>query len=181
MTLLGAIIAGGRARRFGTDKGVALLGGVALVDHVVAALRPQVDEMVIVGRAWPGMAMLEDRPRVGEGPLGGLAAALQHARGAGHDAVLCAGCDTLPVPPDLADRLRPGPAVVEGHWLMGLWPSVLADDLDRWLGEQDDRSIRGWMRQAGAGQMALDTTFININTPGALIEAEALFGASRPR
>jgi molybdopterin-guanine dinucleotide biosynthesis protein A len=34
MTLLGAIIAGGEARRFGADKAAARLKGVALIDHV---------------------------------------------------------------------------------------------------------------------------------------------------
>lgn len=172
MTMLGAIIAGGAARRFGRDKGAALLGGAALVDHVVAALIPQVDELVIVGRSWPGLTMLADRPRAGEGPLGGLNAALHHGRAAGHQAVLCAGCDTLPVPPDLAARLGSGPAVVDNHWLMGIWPTVLADDLDRWLNDQADRSIRGWMRRAEARRVAFDRDFININTPDALAEAE---------
>lgn len=178
MTLLGAIVAGGAARRFGGDKGAATLGGVALVDHVAAALRAQTDELVIVGRTWPGLRTLDDRPHAGEGPLGGLNAALHHARAAGHEAVLCAGCDTLPVPSDLMRRLSPGPAVVEGHWLMGLWPAALADGLDHWLRDQDDRSIRGWMRRAGARTVALDITFLNINTPEALAEAERLLRRS---
>ena len=182
MTMLGAIVAGGAARRFGGDKGAALLCGTALVDHVAAALALQTDDLVIVGRSWPGLRRLEDRPNAGEGPLGGLNAALRHARDTGHEAVLCAGCDTLPVPPDLAERLGPGPAVVDGHWLMGLWPADLADDLDRWLHDQDDRSIRGWMRQAGARRVGLDLDFVNINTPGALADAERLLGRSfQPR
>jgi len=172
VTVLGALIAGGAARRFGGDKGAALLGGVALADHVAAALTAQTDDLVIVGREWPGLRMLADRPHAGEGPLGGLNAALHHARDAGHDAVLCAGCDTLPVPRDLMKRLSPGPAVADGHWLMGLWPAALADALDQWLRDQDDRSIRGWMRHAGARRVPLGDDFININTPDALAEAE---------
>ncbi|MGD9811442.1 MAG: molybdenum cofactor guanylyltransferase [Sphingobium sp.] len=175
-SLLGAIIAGGAARRFGDDKGAVLLGGVALVDHAAAALRGQCDDLVIVGRQWPGMVSLADRPRPGEGPLGGLNAALHHARDNGFDAVLCAGCDTLPLPPDLAERLSPGPAVVDGHWLMGLWPASLADDLDARLAGQADRSIRGWMRHIGARMVALPGPFYNINTPDALAEAEAKLG-----
>lgn len=172
MTLLGAIIAGGEARRFGADKGAALLGGVALVDHVASALAAQCDDVVIVGRAWANLVSIPDRPRAGEGPLGGISAALHHALGNGHDAVLCAGCDTLPVPQDLVAHLSPGPAVVEGHWLMGLWPVALAEELDDWLGSQPDRSIRGWMRACGAQTVSLDQRFHNINTPEALAEAE---------
>ncbi|GLT02761.1 molybdenum cofactor guanylyltransferase [Sphingobium jiangsuense] len=173
MTLLGAIIAGGAARRFGADKGAALLGGVALIDHVAAALRGSCAELVIVGREWPGLPTLTDRPHAGEGPLGGLNAALHHARARGHEAVLCAGCDSLPLPDDLAERLSPGPAVIDGHWLMGLWPTALAGDLDRWLTDQPDRSIRAWMRQTHARAAPLGTPIFNINTPEALVEAEA--------
>jgi len=175
MTLLGAIIAGGEARRFGADKGAALLGGVALVDHVVSALAVQCDDVVIIGRAWGNLVSVPDRPHAGEGPLGGINAALHHAFGKGHDAVLCAGCDTLPLPQDLAAQLAPGPAVVEGHWLMGLWPVALADDLDRWLVDQPDRSIRGWMRQCKARTVSVAQRFHNINTPEALAEAEREF------
>ncbi len=174
--LLGAIVAGGSARRFGGDKGAATLGGVALIDHVAAALRAQCDDVVIVGRDWPGLVSISDRPRAGEGPLGGINAALHHAADNGFAQVLCAGCDTLPVPVDLAARLAPGPAVVERHWLLGLWPAALAGDLDRWLGDQPDRAIRGWMRQAGARTVELPDVFHNLNTPEALAEAERVLG-----
>tara|TARA_R110000787_G_scaffold94582_1_gene197332 strand:- start:110 stop:655 length:546 start_codon:yes stop_codon:yes gene_type:complete len=179
MTLLGAIIAGGAARRFGADKGAALLGGVALVDHVAHALGEQCDAVIIVGRDWPGLVRVEDRPRAGEGPLGGLCGALHHGREKGFDAVLCAGCDTLPVPADLGARLSPGPAVVDGHWLMGLWPVSLADALDRWLADQPDRSIRGFMLHVGARIVPLGEDFVNINTPEALAQAETLLGGGQ--
>ena len=181
MTILGAIIAGGRGRRFAApdgrgDKGAALLRGMALIDHVAAALGKQTDDLVIVGREWPGLPSVPDRPHAGEGPLGGLCAALHYGRGAGHDLVLCAGCDTLPVPPHLAEMLAPEPAVMDGHWLMGLWPSALADDLARWLDDQSDRSIRGWMAHTHARAVPHGMVLLNINTPETLAEAEALFG-----
>lgn len=174
MTRLGAILAGGRSSRFGSDKGEAMLDGRRLVDHVVASLNMQCDELVIVGREWPGLTSLADRPYAGEGPLGGLCAALHYASAHGHDEILCAGCDTLPVPPDLAERLAPGPAVVDGHWLLGLWPAALAGDLDRWLACQQDRAIRAWMRHAGARTVQMQEIFVNINTPDALAQARAL-------
>lgn len=182
MTLLGAIIAGGEARRFGADKAAARLNGVALIDHVARALGGQTDALVVVGREWGGLPSVLDRPRGGEGPLGGLNAALHFACEQGHEAVLCAGCDTLPLPPGLGVRLAPGPAVVEGHWLMGYWPATLAEELDRWLASQDDRSIRGWMRTCGARVVAVDAAFYNINTPETLAQAQAaLSGVAQSR
>lgn len=173
MTILGAIIAGGAARRFGADKAAVLLHGTALIDHVGQSLLPQTDELIVVGRDWQGLKSIADRPRSDEGPLGGLCAALHYASVQGYDAVLCAGCDTLPVPADLRSILSPGPAVVDGHWLMGLWPSALGSDLDSWLADQPDRSIRGWMRQVEARTVSVETRFYNINMPQDLIEAEA--------
>lgn len=172
MSLLGAIIAGGAARRFGGDKGAALLNGVALIDHVAVSLHKQCEEVVIVGRDWPGLLSLSDRPYGNEGPLGGINAALHYARAQRHEAVLCAGCDSLPVPDTLAERLAPGPAVIDGHWLLGLWPVALGDALDHWLGAQPDRSIRGWMRQAHVRVVPLGASVYNINTPEMLAEAE---------
>jgi molybdopterin-guanine dinucleotide biosynthesis protein A len=48
--ILGAIIAGGQSRRFGGDKGAAKVGGRALLDHVVAGMIPQCDDLIICER-----------------------------------------------------------------------------------------------------------------------------------
>jgi molybdopterin-guanine dinucleotide biosynthesis protein A len=174
MSILGAIIAGGRSSRFGGDKGAAELGGLALIDHIAQGLRAQVDDMVIVGRAWGPLVSIADRPAPDHGPLGGLCAALHHAHALGHEYVLCASCDTVPVPDHLAKLLSPAPAVVEGQWLLGYWPAALADSLDDWLLSQDDRSMRGWMRNAGARLVSLPQLFVNINTPDDLIAARQI-------
>lgn len=166
MKILGAIIAGGGARRFGSDKAAALLGGKPLIDHVTEALRPQVEALVVVGRDWPDMAMLEDRPAGGLGPLAGLNAALHRARTLGLDGVLSAGCDTLPVPPDLAERLAGAtPAYLEGHYLLSWWPVQLAGLLDRHLSQENDRSMRGWIARCGARAVPSPCPLHNLNTP----------------
>ncbi|MEO8724412.1 MAG: molybdenum cofactor guanylyltransferase [Sphingobium sp.] len=174
MTILGAIIAGGRARRFDGDKGAAHINERALIDHIALALGAQVDDLVIVGREWAGLTAIADRPAPANGPLGGLCAALHHARALGHDYVLCASCDTLPVPDEMAQHLAPAPAVVEGQWLLGYWPAELAGALDDWLGSQEDRSMRGWMRLIGARIVPLPITFVNINTREDLARAQQM-------
>lgn len=138
---------------------------MALIDHVVAALRPQVDEIIIVGRDWPGLASVADRPAPGLGPLGGLCAALHHGRNIGAGEVLVVGCDTLPVPADLGQRLAPGPAVVEGQWNIGLWPVELAEALEAWLTQPCKHSWRAWMELTGARMLSFPEDFANINRP----------------
>lgn len=150
-----------------------MLGGQALIDHVATALRAQTDALVIVGRDWPGLVRVADAPRAGLGPLGGLCGALLHARTIGADAVLSLGCDTLPVPADLAARLAPGPAVVEDQRLIGLWPAGLAPRLAAWIEQAPSLSIRAWMDECGARAEPLAEQFFNINTPDDLARLAA--------
>lgn len=165
MRIAGAIFAGGAARRFGSDKAAAVIDGIAMIDHVAARLRRQCAVVMVVGREWPGLIAVEDRPAPGLGPLGALAGALAYAKTDGFDAVLTSGCDLPDLPVDLADRLRAGPAVVMGQPLLGLWPVDLADDLVGWLGTTEDRSMRAWIDHAKARRIRLPSEPANINRP----------------
>lgn len=176
MTVLGAVLAGGQSRRFGSDKALALLDDVALIDRVMQALAPQVDALVVVGRAG-GIA---DRPGGGLGPLGGLNAALHHAQRGGHDWVVTVPCDAPHLPRDLVDRLRGGkPGFAATMPVIGWWPASLAPCLDDYLGETGDRSMRGWTRVIGA--VAVDLGDIaNINTPDDLARISGRSAATPP-
>lgn len=63
MTILGAVIAGGRSSRFGSDKAKAMVGGISMLDHVIERLAAQTGAMVICGRNVPGYICLDDIPR----------------------------------------------------------------------------------------------------------------------
>ncbi len=165
MRLLGAILAGGQSRRFGSDKAGALFAGKALLDHVAEALRPQVADLVVAGREWPGITSLADLPRAGLGPLGGLAAALDHGWRLGFDAVLSSGCDLLGIPPDLAARLAPGPAIVEDQPLLGLWPARLAVPLAQWLADPRNRAVYRFADHVDARRVSLGLAVRNANRP----------------
>jgi len=178
--ILGAILAGGQARRFGSDKAQAIVDGVTLLDRVAKALAPQVDALVVVGRDWPGIARVEDRPSPGMGPLGGLAGALDHACRHGFGAVLTSGCDLPELPDGLLERLTPGPAVIAGQPLLGLWSADLLTRLLHHLEVGDDRSMRGWIAAAGARRVEPDAPIANINTPEELDRFLAGRAALRP-
>lgn len=78
--LTGAILAGGRSRRMGSDKGLLPFGGRRLIEVVLEALRPLFTDIVIVANrpaayAAFGVPVVTDRiPDCG--PLGGIHAAL---------------------------------------------------------------------------------------------------------
>ena len=165
MRILGAIIAGGRSSRFGSDKAEALLAGRSLLVHAIGGLARQVDELVVCGRDLPCHTCLSDRPRHGLGPLGGIAAALHYAAANGFDGVLTSACDTPYVPADLAQRLAGREAaVVVGQPLFGYWPASLSAELDSFLVDTDGRSMGEWAVWAGARRERYAVEIPNINT-----------------
>lgn len=167
MRLLGAVLAGGRSSRFGSDKALAIFDGRPLIDHAVASLSPHVDIVVICGRDVAGKISLPDRPAPDMGPLGGLNAALHHALSHGYDAVLTTGCDMPAYPDQLAQALvGKGASVLKGQQLAGFWPASLAPELDAHLAEENNRSIHGWLRRINARIVERpDILLPNINRP----------------
>jgi molybdenum cofactor guanylyltransferase len=166
--LLGAIIAGGQSRRFGSDKAIAILDGKPLMQHVMDYLRPQVDDLISCGHIWPNIAYVADQPRPGLGPLGGLCAALHYGAENGFDGLLSAPCDVLPVP-DLRALIGDQPAVVARHYLFGYWPTRLAPKLAQHLESQTDHAMRGWLKACNAQEIESAVRFYNLNTKAELM------------
>jgi molybdopterin-guanine dinucleotide biosynthesis protein A len=167
--ILGAVLAGGRASRFGSDKGAALFEGRALIDHALAALGRHCGALVVVGREWPGMPSAPDRPAPDLGPLGGLAGALHHAQAIGAGRVLTLGCDTPLVPEALLAELsaRETPAFLDDLPVIGIWPASLSPLLEDFVVTDPRRSVRGWAARCGAVGVAAGP-LANINTPADL-------------
>jgi molybdopterin-guanine dinucleotide biosynthesis protein A len=165
MQVLGAILAGGRSRRFGSDKALAYCGPHRLIDRTMAALQAQTDGIVMCGRDWPHLLALSDRPAPGLGPLGGLNAALHYAAAQGFDAVLCVPVDVHPLPDDLRRRLEgQAPRVLASQHAIGFWPSELAIVLGGYLA-QGHRAVGRWADQAGAIRVHdADLALVNVNT-----------------
>ncbi len=161
--LLGAIIAGGRSRRFGSDKAAAVVDGRTLLEHVAGGLAPRVASLVLCGREWPGFESLSDRPAPDLGPLGGLCAALHHAAARGYSHVVAAPVDVFPFPGDIVPRLvAQRPRVVAGQYMIGAWPAGLADALENHL-RKGHRSVRSWIEAARAEYRDCETALSNIN------------------
>lgn len=106
---VGIILAGGGATRFGgLPKGLQIVEGKRIIDRVAAALGEAADELLLVANdpeaaAWlPGVRTAPD-VRPGEGALGGLHAALAHARGS---SALVVAWDMPFVDPGLLRALR---------------------------------------------------------------------------
>ena len=162
--ILGAVLAGGASRRFGSDKALAPFGGAPMLEHVVRTLAPQVAEIAICGREWGDLRVLPDAGAERIGPLAGLDSALRFAAANWFDAVLTTPVDVVPLPADLTAHLAgPCAAVFDDQWLIGWWPVALAEPLGRFLATGDRRWHR-WMQEAGATRVAEPHPLHNLNT-----------------
>ena len=170
--ILGAIIAGGASRRFGSDKALALIHGRPMLSHVCDALRRHVTALVICGRAWPGELSIPDLRHDRLGPLAGLEAALDHAMRHNFHAVLTTPVDTLPLPENLLESLRgDSPAVYERQHVIGYWPARCRDALSAYLAA-GRRDVAGWIGQSRARLVVEPDCLQNVNVPADLANPE---------
>ncbi|MFA7586230.1 MAG: molybdenum cofactor guanylyltransferase [Novosphingobium sp.] len=176
MRLLGCVLAGGKSTRFGSDKALAELGGQSLIARAVDTLAGWCEMVVVVGREHAPAPTLADWPHPDMGPLGGIAAALRHARDEGFDAVLTCGVDSHPLPENLPDLLLPAPACVAGQPVIGLWPASLSPVVEAILTSETRHSMQRLVEATGARCVQLASDPANINTPADLAAAEKRHG-----
>lgn len=189
MRIIGVILAGGHSRRMGgQDKALVELAGKRLFDHVLAALAPQVDEVIISGASdyGSGLANAADIPGGAEGPVAGIRAACQWLEsdsgpGTGNDiAIVTAAVDCPFLPGDLVSQLSASgrAAIAEGDGRLqptfGYWPlAVVAAHTDA-LGQPGWMSLQRWAKLCDAEIVPFGQAgaFLNINNRDDLAVAE---------
>lgn len=163
--ILGAVLAGGKSTRFGSDKALAVLNGETLLARAVARLEPWCRMVIAVGREHAPVPVVADWPGPGLGPLGGIAAALRFGREQGFAGVLTIGVDSLGLPDDLLQRLVPEPAYLADQPVVGLWPVSAFDTVSQILAGDGRHSMRALAEAVGARAVRLDVPSINVNFP----------------
>ena len=171
-TVLGAVIAGGRSTRFGSDKALAALRGRPLIDHVADLLAAQTAQVIVCGREHGDLPAVADTPAPHLGPLGGVAAALLEAQARGYSAVLTVPCDAVDLPDDLVGRLFPYPAYVASMPVIGLWPAWAAADALAILNGEGKHSMKAFAARIAARAVQLPRDPVNINTAADLERVE---------
>ena len=183
----GIVLAGGQGRRMGgVDKGLQPLGGKTMVEHVIARLAPQVDEIVINANqnlesyAKFGYPVAADLTGGFAGPLAGLQAGLHAAK---HPLVVTAPCDSPFLPLDLVARLRAAmggkdlavaKTGTQAHPVFAMVRREILDHLTAYLAG-GGRKIDAWYASLEVVEVAFDDeaeAFSNINTREELREHE---------
>ena len=181
--ITGVVLAGGRATRWdGRDKGLIQVSGRPMISHVLDALAPQVERVIISAnrnldgyRAF-GLPVVTDASRDFLGPLAGIASGLAAAR---TEWVAIVPCDSPLLAADCVDRLAvacedDGSTEIavahDGERIQPVFALIRRDllgALDAFL-ESGERKIDRWY---GQQQMQLvdfsdnPDNFLNINRP----------------
>ena len=195
---LGLILAGGLARRMGGgDKARIRIGGVTILQRVLARLKPQCSGVIISANGDParfadtGLPVIADRVPDFAGPLAGILAGLDWAAAnAPHTEWLLSVPNDCPfLPKNLVARLHEARAAAaaplacahSGQWchrVVALWPVALREDLRHALIDEDLRKIEIWTARHGVAVADWPTEpidpFFNVNTPEEARRAEAL-------
>ena len=189
----GAILAGGRSRRMGSNKALLSFGGRPLIAHALEILRPLFAEVLIVANECPlyaafGAPVRSDRIP-DKGPLGGIYTALVSS---GHPRTFCLACD-MPLASAAVIaylcHLAPDVDVVVPHSSQGYEPlhavysRSCLPHLERMLREDRLRvdelfSAVRVCRVDVEDLRSLDpclSSFLNVNTPEELADAYARF------
>ncbi|MEY0766194.1 MULTISPECIES: molybdenum cofactor guanylyltransferase MobA [Providencia] len=108
-SITGVILAGGRGTRMGgQDKGLVLLSGKPLYQHILARLQPQVGEVLINANRNQAryseslLTVISDLNNHFSGPLAGMQSALHHAT---TDWLLFVPCDVPAFPLNLVEKM----------------------------------------------------------------------------
>ncbi|MCL6730254.1 molybdenum cofactor guanylyltransferase [Sphingomonas hankyongi] len=190
MNLAVIILAGGEGRRIGGAKPLRVLAGKTLIDHAEHLARQWSDKLASAVRdpsqvGGSSLQCIADRPGI-DGPLAGLAAALDFAVSIRCDAVLTIPADMPFLPRDLdrqlTQRLGAERAAIASsggrlHPVCGIWRLSARDELAAYAAA-GRRSLKGFAEVVGFKAVEWSDTpldpFFNINSAEDLETAERL-------
>ena len=195
---LGLVLAGGLARRMGGgDKARIEIGGISILDRVLATLSGQTTDIIINANGDPkrfadtGLEVVPDNVAGFAGPLAGILTGLDWlaAQDNGVEWLVSVPGDCPFLPENLVERLHiarrkmgagvPLACARSGDWrhpVVGLWPLALRADLRKALVDEDLRKIEVWTARHGVAiadwpDQPIDP-FFNVNTPEDAARAE---------
>jgi molybdopterin-guanine dinucleotide biosynthesis protein A len=183
MFITGALLAGGKSTRMGSDKALLLLEGMPLIRHVAATMQQCFDDVMIISDRVQdyGFLGLPIFPDIIQdcGPLGGIHSALVRSKA---EAVFVSSCDTPFISPELVRYICAHGSDVDVkiplwkgmlHPLCGLYSRRLITEIELKL-DAGELMVQGLVRDCPSITVPIeaslpfyrDNLLANVNLPG---------------
>lgn len=190
------VLAGGQGARLGgKDKGLLMVAGKPLIAHVLQRVLPQVNTVIISANRHLNQygqfefPVVADHMKDHQGPLAGIAAALDHVH---TEYLVTVPCDTPLLPLDLVDRLWTAMEDEEADMavahdgeqlqhLVALIRRAAAGSVNEFL-EEGGRAVKDWAAKlfpAVAWFADQPLAFRNVNNDADLHDIEPLLKAGK--
>lgn len=188
LNITALILAGGAGQRFGgVDKGLQLHLRKPLIEHVIDAIKPQVDHIIIsVNRNYPiyqqyGLELVTDDNELHQGPMAGIVAAIKVLENSRANALLLSPCDSPNLPSNyvamLSDELNKNVTHIalatDGERRQNLHSLIRREAWSSLYDfyTQGNRAMHQWYKKVGVSEVdfsAQADCFTNINSPDQL-------------
>lgn len=195
-SILGAVLAGGKSKRFGKDKTQVSLNGKRLIDYILNEIKDQFKEIVVISNNNIKLLNLKHITKIEDykkdlGPLGGVLSAMKWVKEnkKNYEWICTFPADTPFFKKEHLQAFMENINFKESqlffissnntrHNIFGLWSVKLIDQLEDDLLNKDLRKVEIWANKIGVKVINMNfrekDPFFNINTNEDLDKAEQL-------
>ena len=194
--ILGVVLAGGEAKRFGKDKSQVRLGNYTLIDHVLTKIIDQFEEILIVSNkdisfmTSDKITLISDYVK-DKGPLGGVLSAMKWIveKNKKYKWIATFPSDTpffnKNIIREFSKKIKSNESLLyfvkanqKRHNIFGLWSIDLIKKLEDDLINKEERKVELWANKIGVKTINLEfdqfDPFFNINTTEDLEKAKKI-------
>ena len=191
--ILGAVLAGGKSKRFGEDKSKVRLGDKTLLEHTLHKIKSKFNNIVIVSNS----SLSKDYTTIKDcidgqlGPLVGVLSVMKWIKknNFSYNWIATFPCDTPFFDLSIIDKFNEASKLKDGllyfaksakqrHNVFGLWSLKLIETLEKDIIENKYRKVEEWANKIGVKTINVSydniDPFFNINTKEDFVEAKKI-------
>ena len=191
--ILGAVLDGGRSKRFGQNKSMVKLGNKTLLEHILYKIKSKFSKIIIVSNEnkIKDFTVIKDCIEGQLGPLVGVLSAMKWIKknNFSYSWVATFPCDTPFFNISIIDEFKKASKLNDSylyfvkteekrHNIFGLWSIKLIETLEEDITKNDYRKVEKWADKIGVKTINVSydniDPFFNINTKEDLIEAKKI-------
>tara|TARA_B100001105_G_scaffold142396_1_gene114140 strand:- start:4 stop:621 length:618 start_codon:yes stop_codon:yes gene_type:complete len=192
--ILAVVLAGGKSKRFGSNKAEIMLKDKKLIDYTLEKIKSKFKKIIIVSNNlnFSNYTTIKDCIDGQLGPLAGVLSAMKWAKinGDVFNWIVTFPCDTPFFNISLIEKFKKASKTQDSklyfakaknkrHNIFGLWSLDLIDQLEEDLLVNSIRKVEDWANEIGVKTINFENekydTFFNINTKEDLKHASELF------